>query len=188
MHREPVLSKKQMYAMRDAGAFGNVIPRWTTLDSWVRTGPGADRLWGVQHTTIAGFPGTRLDVKTDAVHGVIEAGGFGFDYCISPMVHQYGAVKWEGDIALDPTTGRVFCSGNPAPAPGSWRRHMLKPRLYEGSAALVLLDNILNPASREDLEHLLLEYPGHVIELSALDVCFGTVPGRNAVIWEVRKY
>jgi len=31
-------------------------------------------------------------------------------------------------------------------------------------------------------------YPDHVIEFSAAEVFVGDRPGRNAVVWEVRKY
>jgi hypothetical protein len=113
-------------------------------------------------------------------------GGFNGDYNISPMMAQEGRqVLWEGDVCLGPG---LLCSGHANPAPGSWRTHMKNPRLWEGSAASVLLRSVLNENSHDDLMTLVDLYPDHVVELSALNVCFGTVPGRNAVIWEVRKY
>jgi hypothetical protein len=104
------------------------------------------------------------------------------------MVHQVGRVQWEGDVCVRHDGPGLLCSGTVAPAPGSWRRHMLAPKRWEGSAATVLLRTVLNENSYDDLIALLETYPGHVVELSALDVCFGTVPGRNAVTWEVRQY
>jgi hypothetical protein len=65
---------------------------------------------------------------------------------------------------------------------------MLAPRLWEGSAARGLLRAVLNPNSYDDLMEMIGVYPNHVVEMSVLDCCFGTVPGRNAVVWEVRRY
>ena len=184
----PVLTKAEMYRMLQAGAFGNTIPRWFDLHEWRARGHcHRYELWGVQHSTKPAFPGTRLDVHWRDVDAVVECNGFGRDYCISPMVHQVGAVQWEGDVYDHPERG-LICSGNVGPAPGSWRTHMKAPRLWEGSAARSLLRHVLNPNSYEDLMVLVENYPNHVCELSALDVCFGTVPNRNAVVWEVRRY
>jgi hypothetical protein len=57
-----------------------------------------------------------------------------------------------------------------------------------GIQAKMLLDWALNSASREWLDYLLDTYKDHVIEFSAFDCCWGTVPRQNAVWWEVRKY
>lgn len=190
----PVLTKADMYSRIVKGQFGNTLPRWFELHRWALDaawgprGPAKYELWGVQHTTIPGFPGTRLDVPRLKVANVIREGGFGDHYCISPMVHQVGNVLWEGDICHRHDGPGLLCSGHFAPAPGSWRKHMQNPVRWEGSAATSLLRCILNDNSHDDLMVLLEEYPDHVIELSALDVCFGTCPDRNAVVWEVRKY
>jgi hypothetical protein len=181
----PVTDKKDMYRRLAAGEFGNVIPQYFTIREWLDSGVKY-ALWGVRHTVVSGFPGTRLDVPSADVERVVREGGFGEQYNISPMVHRIGNIQWEGDVARL-TTGLV-CSGNVGPAPGSWRRHMLTPRLWERSAAVALLAQVLNVHSLADVTRLLDDYPDHVIELSALDCCFGTLPGRNAVVWEVRRY
>lgn len=183
----PVTNKADMYRRIVAGEFGNTLPRWFDIRQWEADGPRY-RLWGVQHTTVTGFPGTRLDVDTNDVFRTIRDGGFWGDYCISPMVHQVGNVLWEGDVCLRHDGPGLLCSGNVNPAKGSWRRHMLSPRRWEGSAANALLRHVLNENSYDDLLCLLDGYPGHVVELTALDVCFGTCPDRNAVVWELRRY
>ncbi len=181
---EPVLNKADMYRRIATGEFGNVLPKWYDFDAWcVEANPRAGQLWGVQHTKIAGFPGTRLNVDSMNVLAVVDGGDFrGENYCISTMIHQHGNVLWEGDVT------REYISGNFAPAGGSWRRHMLKPRLISGSAARLVLRSLLNENSFDDLETLLDNYPDHVVELTALDCCYGTVPHRNGIVWEVRRY
>lgn len=183
----PVLTKADMYRRIVAGEFGNTPPRWFDYERWCAEGRSRYRLWGVQHSSVAGFPGTRLDVLGDEVSGLLGAGGFGRDYVISPMVHQVGRVQWEGDVYDHPERG-LICCGNACPKPGSWRTHMKAPKLWEGSGARALLRTVLNPNSLDDLLQLVESFPDHVVELSALDVRFGTVPHRNAVVWEVRKY
>lgn len=184
----PVLTKRDMYPRLVAGEFGNTLPRYFRLSEWHDSADHAQfLLWGVQHTTKAAFPGTRLDVPRQDVGVCVAVGDFGRDYCISPMVHQVGHVQWEGDVYDHPERG-LICSGNVGPAPGSWRSHMKKPQLWEGAAARVLLRSVLNPNSFDDLLELVSRFPCHVVELSTLDVCFGTLKNRNAIIWEVRKY
>lgn len=63
-----------------------------------------------------------------------------------------------------------------------------KGRHWFGSAARVLLTKHLNPNSYDDMSVLCDRLPGHVVELSALDRFYGTVPHRNAIVWEVRNY
>lgn len=176
-----VLTKADCYRRIITGEFGNTLPRyfdvhdWWDYDDWRKY-----ELWGVQHTSIPGFPGTRLDVPRDEVIPMLPQ--FNGHYCISPMVHQVGTVLWEGDVTEDGAYGHAL------PAKGSWRQHMKYPDVWTGSARTVLLRSVLNENSYEDLLILLDKYPDHAVELSALSTCFGTVPHRNAVIWEVRKY
>lgn len=188
--REAVTTKVGMYRRIVAGEFGNTLPRFFRYGDWTEnraTGYASAELWGVQHTTIPGFQGTRLDVHRDDVGRLVENVFHCKNYCISPMIHQFGKPRFEGDVTRLLGTGLVVC-GNIDPAPGTWRKHMLKPREWRGSAARVLLDHLLNANSRDDLEVLLDEFPDHVVELTALSCEFGTCPGRNAVVWEVRRY
>jgi hypothetical protein len=56
-----------------------------------------------------------------------------------------------------------------------------------GLAALLLLREHLSPASYDDLDILLDWFDGHVVEFAAFSTCVGDTPGRNTLIWEVRK-
>lgn len=69
-------------------------------------------------------------------------------------------------------------------------REALKERPEEatGIKALTLLRHYLNAKSYDWLEVLLERYPDHVIEFSAYDCNWGTLPGYNCVYWECRKY
>ena len=52
----------------------------------------------------------------------------------------------------------------------------------------LLLKLAMTPASHDDWNLLLGQYPGHVLEVSIYDRCLGDTPGRNALVWEVRRY
>ena len=66
-------------------------------------------------------------------------------------------------------------------------RHAPEPAA-RGLRARLLLREVMTPASLEDWEILVERYPGHVLEISVYDRCLGDLPGRNALVWEVRKY
>jgi hypothetical protein len=151
---------------------------------WVNS-PEHDRfaLWGLRHVTIPGFPGTKLNVPTDQVLPHIRDAFNGRGYGISPM--SPGTVLWEGDVMRGPG---LVCCGHVDPGNGTWRTHMRHPEEWRGARAIRLLRLVLNDNSYDDVMELLDEYPDHVVEVSALDRCYGTVAGRNGVIWEVWKY
>lgn len=58
----------------------------------------------------------------------------------------------------------------------------------EGLRAEMLLKASMNTNSWEDFQILRDEYPGHIIEFSCYDCELGSIPGRNTLVWEVRKY
>jgi hypothetical protein len=57
-----------------------------------------------------------------------------------------------------------------------------------GLRAAIMLRAAMTPSSYEDWRVLLDQYPGHVLEVSVYDRCIGDTPGRNALVWEVRRY
>jgi hypothetical protein len=54
--------------------------------------------------------------------------------------------------------------------------------------ASLLIREAMTPSSYDDWLMLIDRYPGHVLEVSIYDRCLGDVPGRNALVWEVRRY
>ena len=180
--RPPAIrTKMQFQALQTAGVLGNCLPTFFTVDNWLESRPAPGALWGVQHTKIAGFPHTRLNTPTEEVADQVRF--FGPDYKIAPMVPA-GSIIWEGDIRYDPA---LTCFGHYKPEPGSWRKHMRTPDVFQGVAAEGVLA-LMSPSSREDLRDLFDLYPDHVIETSVMNRNFGMLPNRNSVIWEVRLY
>lgn len=62
------------------------------------------------------------------------------------------------------------------------------PSVAYGYKALNLIRSNMTPSSWSDFEMLLDQYPGHVLELSIYSKCLGDIPGRNALVWEIRRY
>ena len=182
----PVLNKRDMYKRLTAGEFGNTNPAWFDYGKWrAYAKPAPMSLWGVRSLT-ANDPRTKLNVPAIGVLTHLVATGLDKDgYQISPMVRAW-SVQWEGDITR--MEDGLVCCGNVNIEPGSWREHMQHPREWRGSAAERLLRHVMNENSYDDLQILLDLYPSHVVECSCLNHCFGTIPGRNAVVWEVRLY
>lgn len=181
-------TKVRMYDALRAGCFGNTIPQWFSLDKWL-VDPEAQRyqVWGVR-TLTPGGP-CRLFCPTGEVPSTVaDYESKGHRCNISIMIDAILNVTLFAD-AYDSETGlRVYAVEYPGKG-ASWRKAMPeKGKQYDGLAARLLLRKHMNAASLADLEAIFERWPGHVVEFSACDRNFGTVPGRNCVIWEVRKY
>ena len=181
--REPIRSKDVMYRTLVAGGFGNTCPVYFSVGEWLRAENGGVPLWGVRSHT-SGDPRARLDVPTAVVADYCRSvfGDHGFN--ITPMVDHMLAFRGEvydagsRGLVLFGVAGRRELKWRPA-----FRQY---GREYTGSAAAVVLRTVMNGNSYDDLQILLEQYPGHVVEFTALEREFGTVPGRNSVVWEVR--
>lgn len=57
-----------------------------------------------------------------------------------------------------------------------------------GLRADLMIQQAMTPSSYADWQILLERYSGHVLEVSIWESCLGDTPGRNAVVWEVRRY
>lgn len=180
-----IRDKGTMYAMLAAGRFGNTVPQWFSVDAW-EIDPGIARfgLWGVRSARRSGHPAMRLHVPTAEV-ATYARQHFADGPNISPMIDAVSSVTLMADV-WDSPRGLVV-SGVEYPPPGTnWRSAMLLPATWEGLAARRVLARHLNPNSLADLWEVLDAWPCHCVELSATDRCIGTVPHRNAIVWEVR--
>jgi hypothetical protein len=185
---EAIATKGRMYDHLARGGFGNTIPQYFSLPRWEASEDAARyAIWGVR-TQTPGGP-CRLYCPREEVRATVEEYQAKGHACnISVMIDAIVNVTLYADI-FDTETGLIVYAVEYPGRGASWRKLMPSVgKQYEGLSARLLLRRHLNESSMADLEALLERYPGHVVELSACDRCFGTVPGRNAVIWEVRKY
>ena len=185
---EAITNKRQMYELLSAGAFGNTIPQWFDVAKWEQSAD-ARRFptWGVR-TLAPGGPCRlfcpREEVRVTTERPEFKAAGVN----ISMMIDVACNVTLWAEVFDSPSGLLVY--GIEYPAKGaSWRAEMPgKGRHWERTAARILLAKHLNANSLADLEILRDRWPGHVYELSACEQQIGTIPGRNAILWEVRNY
>jgi hypothetical protein len=183
-----IRDKQTMYDLLAAGRLGNTIPGWFDIDSW-EASKDFHRFayWGVR-TKVPGGPCRlycpRDEVRPTATSPEFAAAGVN----ISIMIDAVAAVTLWGEVYDSPEGLLVYGIEYP-PRGASWRALMPgQGRHWEGVAARLLLKKHLNPNSYADLEDMLERYPGHVYEFSATEEEIGIMPGRNAVVWEVRLY
>lgn len=181
-----IRGKADMYRRLTRGEFGNTIPQYFTVAEWERDAPPY-AAWGVR-TLVPGGP-CRLYCPRDEVRQTAERPEFAAaGVNISMMVDAIAGVTLWAEV-WDSPAGLVVYGIEYPPRGASWRAEMpRRGRHWEGTAARVLLRRHLNPNSLTDLDTLRDVFPGHVYEFSAVDRCIGTVPHRNAVVWEVRNY
>lgn len=186
-----VSNKAEMYRMLHRGDFGNTVPMWFCDLDWVfdtdTDDKGSYAWWGVRSLSPGGP--CKLNVPWgDVVRTCREFESAGHKFNISPMIDRIVNVSMWANVLRSPSGLIIECIEYPDKA-SNWRAEMpTKAKTYQNTAANMLLRKHLNPSTLDDLGILLDKYPDAVVELSATESEFGTVPGRNAIIWEVRNY
>jgi hypothetical protein len=190
LNTAPIASKAQMYELLAGGAFGNTIPQFFSVEQWLAS-PDSKvyKTWGVR-TLTPGGP-CRLFCPVAEVRATAESYiARGEKINISCMIDAVCEVTLWGEVYDDPNDSGLKVYGiEYPPKGGSWRDLMpTKGRTWEGLAARGILQKHMSPSSLADLWAIFDLWPEHVVEFSAVDRNFGTIPGRNCVVWEVRKY
>lgn len=194
---DPVLAKKQCYRLWQAGEFGNKLRAWS-VDGWRVSGFGGQVKL---RTTLGGGGPCSDDLSPDAVPLVLglwerRRGVSPNDVVVCEAADARAAVlqgEYLNDVLGEYLDGVLVG--------GSWghfrhsreRLHMREAlaadsRTSTGLVSGLILREAMTPSSWEDWQLLLERYPGHVLEVSVYDRCVGDVPGRNALVWEVRRY
>jgi hypothetical protein len=185
---KPVKTKADFVRRYAAGEFGNASPTWDCLEDWYKDNVG----WNLSKTKfhirnrIAGgmtwydVPAYRMPLDWKAAIAVVEPDNL----YISAMAPTE-LTCLQGEIERTHRQLALFYSRATLPMRDALR---LDGRQVYGLAAAHLIQRYLDQNSQEWLWHLLDSYPGHVVEFSVYDKCWGTVPGYNSVFWEVRQY
>ncbi len=186
MNPRPVLYKKDFSVRYAQGEFGNHSPTWNTLEEFLDDPHMISII-------------TRLDGLVHLRNRITWGPTY---YNIRPSV----AIDWWRKM---PDPHNWYCS-EMAPTEktllqgevlrGVWGLELyyttvkkpMREALLErsqsvrGIMASLLLQQVMCPSSYEWLQYLLESYVDHVVEFSVYDCEWGTVPGHNAVFWEVR--
>lgn len=178
---EPVRSKADFVRRYAAGEFGNRSPTYQTWpelnsqgSSWRRYHLRCRIAGGPTHYNLDYFQAVKL---WRACHNP------GDWYCSEMAPHEFGTIQGE----VHQTTNHLDLTYASAELP--MREALAKgSRFAQGITATAILKSYMDGASWDWLNYLLGAYPGHVVEFSCFDCCWGTVPHHNTVIWEVRNY
>jgi len=170
-----VYNKKQMFDLLLSGCFGNSVyhttdPRFVLNDGYSG---------GVRHMR-PGLPFLSNQTAVDAYKHMVNCpygGG-----CVFGRATPDHLLTFQGEYAPD---GRLWFSR----AKLTMRRALREaPEWASGLLARSLLKHYMCPSSYADFLALTERYPDSVVEFSCYRVPWGTVPGRNTVVWEVRNY
>lgn len=187
----PIQSKRQNYRLWQGGEFGNKLRAWT-IDEWRESGFAG---LIVLRTLMAGGGPCRYNLAPDEVKSVImdwRASGIHRDQIMVNEAAPDQDVILQGEYlndiyVMNDTVGWGYFRYSRA-------KVQMRDALKNSSEAAqrlrsdLLLRLAMTPSSHDDWNELLERYPGHVLEVSIYDRCLGDLPGRNSLVWEVRKY
>lgn len=178
-------TKAEMYALRAAGRLGNCGVDWACAHeavAWLQQAPGER---GVVRTYRPGGP-CHWDLTAEELWAVcrsLDAAGERYQLSLRMPDHliQFRGYLMRSERGLLLEYSEV---------PGIQMREAMRnpPKRLEGLAASAYLRGCLTEYDWDDLNRLLDEWPGAVVEMTCYRMEVGTLPGRRAVIWEVRDY
>lgn len=182
-----VLSKEQNYRLWKAGMYGNRLRTWRTHEEYLASGFGGHIV--LRYLGAAGGGWCRYNVPPERVRDVLaEFVGEGAD----PKLVMYNEAAPDKKVRVQ---GELWNGGD------QWnhffhsfaRMHMrpaliTAPQTSSGLRTEHLLRSNMTPSSYEDLNVLRERFLDHVFEISIYDVCLGDTPGRNSLVWEIRRY
>jgi hypothetical protein len=184
----PVRHKQRNYELWTTGAFGNRLRAWQNPDEYHRSGfPGRVVLRYLGGSV--GGQWCRYNLMPDVVDEVIAelvAEGAEYNKIMVNEAAPDSHVIFNGELwtGADPVDALLY---------STVRAHMrpalaAEQRKAHGLASRMILRSLMTPSSYEDLQVLVEQYDNHAIELSIFSICVGDIPGRNALVWEVRQY
>lgn len=177
----PVLTKGDFVQRYRLGEFGNAAPTWDTLAAFLKSGyRGLVHLRNRKANGPTWYDVLACDVETQATTLIAK----GHDIYFSGMAPTEHTL-FQGEVQQSIHHLDLYYSTVRKPM----RQSLIEGgKQVRGLEAYCLLRHYLDPSSYEWFEHLLISYPEHVLEFSTYSMKWGTVPNRNTVWWEVRRY
>ena len=193
MKAPPILTKQQNYVAWQSGGLGNKLRAWPSIEEWRASSFGGVVV--LRSCRAAGGGPTAYNLQPSEVEARAQAwidNGFPRDSIMVNEAAPDAAAILQGEYRND-----VY--GFPPDEAFDYFRytrvaaHMhtalsAKTEVAQGLLARLLIWQAVTPASYEDWQELISRYQHHVFEVSIYDRCLGDVPGRNALVWEVRRY
>jgi len=177
-----ITSKVEYYRLMEAGCLGNTLRNWRTPEeAYDSCAP----LVGFREMGAAGGGQHAIVAHRDIFHVadlwreagrrfILDEAAPDRDVLLQGEVTHVG--NWDGFLGV-----RTGMRMRQSIAAG-----LLRP--FGGLAVKLLLDQFLDPSSRDDFDAIWELYPSAVIEFATYPYDLGKIPGRNTLIWEVRDY
>jgi len=190
MFRPPVRDKQANFNLWTSGAYGNRLHAWPTVAAYRASGfPGRIVLRYLGATGCGLCEYNLYDSEIDAIVEEWRKQGADPDLVMVNEAAPDYAVTLQGELFTGVTPDNrpdyflystVVAHMRPALAARS--------RVVTGLTTRMLLRQHMTPSSLADLDLLIDNYPDHVLEISVFRICLGDIPGRNSLVWEVRRY
>ena len=182
-------NKRDMYALYEAGKFGNRIQTWPSLRHfWVDDAfhPWTKNVVLRYKQPNSGF--CVFDLPVSEINQTIErwvAKG------ANPELIAISEAIPKEIVMLNAEVQRShnYYDLRYSTEPNHMRPALMKSQQHAGGVkALNIIKSHMDTASYELLNDLLDEYPDSVIEFTCFSAYVGVIPGRNCILWEVRNY
>lgn len=178
-----IRTKTEFVQLWRAGALGNRLRSWARLED----AADYDGLFSIRD----GRPSSNLcryNVPRDGIDQALEEmraqGGRGLYFGEMAPDHR---LTIQGEYLDGEQHGQVFNRSLTYSTEQTQMKRVKEWTHVDGAAALAILRSYLDGNSYDDLLTLQSMYPDHVIEFSAYECCLGDIPGRNTIIWEIRR-
>jgi len=170
-----------------ADRFGNRAPTWNSFSAFAWE--GYDGLVHVRNRVAGGktyynIPSENVIDLWRKLHGGYTD-TFNSGWYISAMApHEYNLIQGEVTLFAD-GPWMMYSTVKNKPM-----RDALAEQASIASGIMVssLLRQHMDPSSYDWLQELFVLYEDHVVEFSTFSKNWGTIPHRNTVFWEVRRY
>ena len=179
-----VKTKEQFYELWQKGLFGNKLQTWNSLEEIKQSGYGG--LITIRSKEVASafqsYNVPLMEIEKTRAEWIKQ----GYD----PNLITFNESAPDHLLLLQ---GELMEYNNGLYLFYSQEKVKMREALKEGREAIgkeaeQLLRKHCNQVSFQDIMDLLQRFPGHVIEFSTYSCMLGNIPGRNTIIWEVRKY
>lgn len=186
LNERTITSKTEMYALYHSGKFGNKLLTWNSLDDYKRS--GFARPVVLRYKGKAGGGWVAYEVSHDEVDTIVAS------WLREGAQRDLIAVNESAPDHELLLQGEVMRSTDHLSLRYSIAKLPMRKALAEcqkharGIEANMILRSAMDAASWDDLNSLLDEYDGAVVEFSTWARDVGVIPRRNTVFWEVRHY
>lgn len=180
-------SKRKSVELQRTGGFGNNLHVWLNADDYLNS--GYTGLIALRYMGPHGGMWLKYDIPMDEVLSVFDS------WCSEGADPRLITFNEAAPCKKVIVQGEYWNGGKPVDYFFHSRElvHMrdalkISPKHSIGLVSRVIIKHAMTPSSWEDWNVLIDQYPNHVLEVSIYNCCLGTIPGRNSIVWEIRRY